>query len=95
MNLNYYQICTYKDKADKYAVRKFIINQKNEIISQQIMKASKDQAEKLMNNLKLYQYKCFPAYDFKHISYPNVNDVLQLKSPILSNDVDYTGFAKF
>jgi hypothetical protein len=94
-NYIFYQICTYKDKNNKYAIRKFVINEKSQILNIQNAKVSKESAEKLMTRLKLHEYKCFPAYDFDYIKYPNVNDVLQLRSPILGTNNDYSGYARF
>jgi len=92
----FYQICSFQNpETNKYHVRKFIINDKNEFTSVKEYKLSKSQYKKLLEIKKTNEYKCFSTYDLKNISYPNSSDILTLKSNMITNNHDYYGFAPF
>lgn len=95
-NTNYYQICTYKEpRTDKYCLRKFIINSKNEFIEMSEYLLTKKQIKKFYANKKPHEFKCYPSYNFDNIGYPNLGEVNLANSRILSNNHEYSGFAPF
>jgi hypothetical protein len=92
----YYQICTFPDQFNnKYHMRKFVINNDNEFIAINDYHLNKKQCKKFFSIKKPHEYKCFSCYSLEDINYPNMSDILMLKSDILSNDCDYSGFAPF
>ena len=92
----FYQICSFQNPhTNKYHVRKFIINSKNEFASIKEYKLSKTQYKKLLEIKKTNEYKCYSTYDLKNISYPNYSDILTLKSNMITDNNDYYGFAPF
>ncbi|CAH6421464.1 Hypothetical protein KVN_LOCUS279 [uncultured virus] len=92
----FYQICSFPDQfTNKYHMRKFVINSENEYIAINDYHLNKKQCKKFFSIKKSHEYKCYPSYNLDEINYPNISDILLLKSDLLSNDYDYSGFAPF
>ncbi len=96
-NINfYYQICTFPGpQTNKFHMRKFVINSKNEFIAINDYHLNKKQCKKFFAIKKPHEYKCYSVYSLDEVNYPNLSEVLTSKSDILSNSYDYTGFAPF
>jgi hypothetical protein len=92
----YYQICTFPNRqTQKYHMRKFVINSKNEFVAVNDYYLSTEQCRKFFSMKKPQEYKCYSVYSLDDIAYPNLAELLVSKSDILTNDYNYTGFAPF
>lgn len=86
---SYYQICTIKNSnTGKYAVRKAIFNEMNEIIKIYEREYSKDVLSKFMKTLKQNKFKTYPTNDLDQIAPPNYDDLYQCSSSLLNNNFD-------
>lgn len=93
---NFWQIATFiNPTANKYHVRKFIINTNNEFVGIKDYFINKKEMDKLMAKLKRNQYKLYSVYDLYKINHPCLADIMTLKSDILGADYNYYGFAPF
>lgn len=92
----YYQICTFQEpKNNKYQMRKFVINSRNEFLAINDFYLTKKQCKKFYKYKKQHEYKCFPMYNLNGVDYPTLADIITAKSDILSTDYNYSGFAPF
>jgi len=92
----FYQICSHQNPWDmRYYTRRFILNGNNDIVDVKEAHLDEAQYKKLLDKCSINQYKCYSAYNFENIDYPQTGDILALTSNILSSDVDYSGYAQF
>ena len=93
---HYYQICTFSNpKNNKYHLRRFSINNENDIVKSADFGLSKQQYKKFLSVKKQNEYKCISAYDCDMIDKPNLSDILIAKSDMISNNNMYYGYATF
>ena len=94
--LEYFQLCSFKNpKTNKHHVRKFVINNNNDIMQVKNYWYNSKQCKQLMKMRNQNQYKCLPMYDLVDAQYPMMADIIAARSKILSRDFDYSGFAPF
>lgn len=92
----FYQICAFPHpKTDKYHMRKFVINSKNEFLHTREYFLTKSQCKKFFKIKKQHEYKCYPVYTLNNINYPSLGEILDSRSSILNNNYDYSGYAPF
>lgn len=90
----FYQICQFKDpKTNKYSVRKFIINEKNEFVNVSTRKYTEAQAIEFFKTHRDNEYRAYATYDLDLVDYPNGGTIQALQSPLLNNNHNYYGFA--
>jgi hypothetical protein len=81
---SYYQICSMKNPlTNKYPVRKFIFNEKNEIINTLVKEYPKSRLEKFLEITPENKIRLFPTYDVSMIAYPNTDEILNAHSELL------------
>lgn len=90
---SYYQICMFPNKDNKFMVRKFTINGKNDFDKVKIYEVSRKLVDKLIKSKKKHQYKLYSTSDIKLVEYPKLADINLLKSDILNNHYNYSGYA--
>lgn len=92
----FFQLCTFVDPTtNRYHMRKFIINGKNEFSSIKDYRLKKKECKKFVQIRKPHEYKTYSQYDLNNVAPPNMQEVCTAKSNILGNDYDYTGYAPF
>lgn len=90
----FYQICIFKNKkSDKYHIRRYIIDENNNLFDIKENKLNDKQYSKLFTLRKPHEYKLYSTYTLEDIEHVNVSDILLANSDILSNNYDYSGFA--
>lgn len=95
-SLSYYQVCIFPDpKTNRFQVRKFILNRKNEFVKVKDYFISERRYKKLLNAKKVNQYKCYSAYDLQGVSYPSASDISIARSNMITEDNIHYGLAKF
>jgi hypothetical protein len=83
----YYQVCAFKHPStNKYDVRKFIINEKNEFISITKRKYNDAQYAKFFKEHRQNEYKLYATYNLDMIDYPKAGDIFLSQSSILNSD---------
>jgi hypothetical protein len=91
---SFYQIALHPNPKNKlYHVRKFKIDENDNISSMSEYNIPKNKYEQLIKSKKQNEYKQYSVFDLKSVGYPQRGDVLLLKSNILSSGNNYTGFA--
>ena len=94
--LSFIQIGSFPNpKTNLYHVRRFIVNQNNEIVGIKEYFLNKKRYDKLLRHKKRNQYKLYALYNLNVVNYPCASDILLLKSDILGSDYNYSGFAPF
>jgi hypothetical protein len=94
--LSFIQVASFPNpKTNLYHVRRFIVNQNNEIIGIKEYFLSKKRYDRLLQRKKRNQYKLYSVYNLNVVNYPCASDILMLKSNILGSDYNYSGFAPF
>ena len=95
-DFKYYQLCSFKNPwTQKYHIRRFIMNSKNEFTNIQELYINSKQYQRFVKTHKPNEYKMFGVYDLNQVAYPSLGDIAIIQSPILENDNGYGGFAKF
>lgn len=93
---SYYQIALHPNPKTKlYHIRKFKIDENDNITKMSEYNVQKSQYEQLIKSKKPHQYKLFSVLDLKNTNYPQKGDILMLKSNILASSTSYTGYASF
>lgn len=94
--VSFYQLATFPNpKTNKYLLRRFIIDENNNFKQIKHYQLSQTSYNKFLKLKKPNEYKLLAVYDFTSVNYPSVADILFLKSAILSNNYDYSGYAPF
>lgn len=93
--LKYYQIALYRNKQNKYQIRKFIINSYNEIIDVKSAYFNKNKIEKFVERKRKNSFRVYPVYSLETVSYPSASDISLARSEILTTDHDYTGYSPY
>ena len=92
----YYQVCVFKNtRIDKYEVRRFVVNARQEYIDITELQLSDRQCKKLFRSVPSNEYKCFSTNSLDNVEYPSTSDILVAQSVILGTNYDYSGHAPF
>jgi hypothetical protein len=92
----FYQICAFADpKTDRYHLRKYVVNGKNEFLAVQEYFLNKQQCRKFFDTRKDHEYRSYPVYSLNDVQRPAMTDILLSKSQFLNHDYSYSGFAPF
>lgn len=92
----YYQIAYYMNpETDLYHVRKFLIDDNNNIVNVTNVGLTKKQYKKFIKMISINQYKQYPVYSLDMVEYPTTSDFLVSKSTILNNNFSYSGYSPF
>jgi hypothetical protein len=95
-NYKYYQICSFVNPwTNKYHIKRFIINEKNQFVNIQDYRLEKKQYMRFVQACRPNEYKMFNIYDLNETAYPSLGDLTIVQSPILEVNSDYTGYAQF
>jgi len=95
-NLKFYQIGTFSDPSTrKYPVRKFILDGNNNFIDVRNYRLTFDQLKNFMSKKRETDYKLYSTCTLDDIPYPHSGDICLARSPILSDDQGYSGYAMF
>lgn len=90
----FYQICMYKNpKNGKYHIKRFVLNEKYDIIGMDEKFLNDKQYSKFFETHRNNQYKQYPAYNLELVDYPNPGDILHTQSPLLNSDNTYGGYS--
>lgn len=93
---SFYQIASFVNpKTNKYHVRKFVINNKNEFVNVKEYNLSNKQYVRFFNKKKPNEYKLFAVYNLSMVNPPSMAEILISKSDILAVNSQYYGFAPF
>lgn len=93
---SFYQIALYPNpKNNLHHVRKFIIDESDNIVRMSEYHIKPKYYEQLLKQKKTNEYKQYSVYNLETVGYPQRGDILLLKSNILSVNNTYTGFAPF
>jgi len=93
---NFLQIAEFMHpKTKHHHVRKFTINQSNEVINMKDYYLNKSKYERLLKKKKPNEYKLYSVYSLNDVNHPNASHILAMKSSILQTNHDYYGFAPF
>lgn len=90
----FYQLASFP-YDNRYHLRRFVLNGKNEFVHIQNFYLSKRQYKKFLLKKKNYQYKLYPVYDLDVAGYPTSGDIQMAKSSILSQNNEYYGYSAF
>src|SRR5690606_19156692 len=67
----FYQITTYPDpKTDRYHLRKFVLNNKDEFKAVNEYHLTKSQCKKFYSTKKRHEYKQYAVYNLNNVNYP-------------------------
>lgn len=95
----FYQICQFRNKvSNRYKIRNIIFDEMGEIVKIYEKHYTSDQCKILISSCKSHEYKIYPTWDLELVDYPNADDILKLKSPLVSSQIDdsnYGNYAKF
>jgi len=92
----YYQLCSFKNPYNgKFHIRRFVVNSKNEFISIEEKYIDSKKYKRFIQSHRLNEYKLHNVYDLNQIAYPSLGEITIIQSPILENNGDFGGFAKF
>ena len=92
--LSFYQIAIHQHPLTKlYHIRKFKIDENDNIINLSEYNIKKLHYDKLLTQKKNNEYKLYSVYNLNSVNYPTKSDILLLKSNILSTNNTYTGYA--
>lgn len=84
---DYYQICAFRNpKNDKFHMRKFVLDEKDNIMSVREYYLSERKCKQFFKTKNEHQYRCYPSYDLDNVNYPVMGDILAAKSPLLANN---------
>lgn len=95
-DISFYQISLHPHPKTKlHNIRKFKIDNDDNITSMSEHNITKLQYEQIIKQKKPHEYKQYSVYNLKNVTYPQRGDILLLKSNILSVNNNYSGFAPF
>ncbi|ARF09246.1 hypothetical protein Catovirus_2_195 [Catovirus CTV1] len=90
----FYQVCLYKDpNSNKYHIRRCLINEHCKFIGTEEKKVSEKKYQYFLKTKKQNEYKLYPTTNLELVDLPNPGDILQVQSPLLNNNNDYSGYA--
>lgn len=93
---SFYQMASFIDpKTNKYHLRKYTLNDKNEFVNIKEYQLTKKQYNRFFDKKKPNEYKLFAVYNLNMINYRTLAEILVAKSDILSCNYNYYGFAPF
>lgn len=92
----FYQICIFPNpKTNKFEMRKYILNGKNDVLDVKKYLLNKDQCKKFFEVKNSNEYKSYPQYYIDEVDGPTMADIFTARSAILTKNYDYTGYAPF
>lgn len=92
----YYQVCYYiNPESNLHDVKKYVINEDNDIISVSNFGLTKKQYKKFKMGMPLNKYKLYPTFDLNTTPKPSKSEFVMSKSSMINNNYDYSGFAPF
>ena len=92
----YYQVATFAEpRSKRHNMRRYAVNSNNEFVNASEYWLTEEQYQRFIASKKSYEYRGYPVYSLREISQPYLTDIMTMKSSILRNDYDYTGFAPF
>lgn len=93
---SFLQIASFEHPKNKlYHVRKFNINETNEFVNIKEYHVSKNKHNRLLRKKNKNEYKLYSVYSLNDVDYPNMSDILAMKSDILQSKYNYYGSAPF
>jgi len=92
----FYQFCTCQHPdTEKYYMRKFEVNEKNEFISVKRYRLTEKKLKEMIKKIPEHRFTLHSTYDFKGVDYPGMAEITLSRSDILGKASDYTGYAPF
>ena len=92
----FYQLASFPEPTyNKFHLRVFLINSKNEIIDVKTYWLSKKEKKHFCASKRCNEYKLYDVYNLGHVSHPTNYDLNTSKSNLLSYNDNYSGFASF
>ncbi len=93
---SFYQIAMFPyPKTNLYHIRKFKINSEHNITKMTEHNVKQKHYDLLLKQKKNNEYKLYSVFNLSTTPYPCKGDILLLKSNILSNNANYSGYANF
>lgn len=94
--IRFYQVAAFPNPTtDRYHVRRFVINGKNEFEDIKDHYLDKRRYRKFLQTRKKHHYKQYTVDDLDVAGVPTLSDILMAKSTMLDTDASYYGFAPF
>lgn len=87
----FYQFCQFKNDDGKYGSRKIIFDESNNIIEVTEKDHSYKTINKYISTHGSNKYKIFPVSNIARVDYPNVNDMIEVRSQMLNNTYTHYG----
>jgi hypothetical protein len=79
----FYQICTFPNpNTNKFHLRKFVINNRNEFVNTQEFYLSKRQCKRFYEMKNSHEYRNYPMYSLDDVPYPKASDITLSKSSL-------------
>lgn len=97
-NVVFFHLCRYPNPRDQmHQIRKFVINSKNELVDDKILRLTPENVIKFLKKYKKdIEYRVMPAFDFSDLNQlPSVDDVLKLRSCTLNEECLGSNYAPF
>ena len=79
--LKYYQLSIFPNN-NKYHIRRFTINELDDIVDIKEQLISKKQYDNFISTHKTHEYKLYSTYDLTSIQGPSLGDIHTAKSPL-------------
>jgi hypothetical protein len=92
----FYQICYLKNpQSKKHIVRVSEVDEQGNFVKIEERRYNDLQMAKFFRTHRPNCYKLYATYDLTLVDYPNSGSVLESQSPLLNQDNDMSGYAKF
>jgi hypothetical protein len=92
--IDFFQVSLFMNKKKKYHLKRFTLDSNNRFRSIKEYYLSTEQMDKFYKLKNQNSYKVFSTYNLNDISYPTSGDICLARSPILSQNTTYDGFAR-
>lgn len=94
--ISFFQVASFANPKTKlYHIRKFKINNQNEIIKVSDHHIKQNIYDEFLKQKKNTQYKMYSVYNIDMVSSPSQNDIDLSRSTILATNNTHTGYALY
>jgi len=83
--ITFYQVCHFENpETKKYEIKKYFVNQNNEIVNFKFFKLDKNEHDKFIKLKPPNKYKLYSVYSLSMIKNPTLDDIETSRSRILN-----------
>lgn len=91
----FYQFCQFKNPyTGEYGSRKVVFNELGSILKVYEKEYPAEKIETFIKKHNFNKYKMFPVNNIQYVEMPNANDMTELQSELLNNNVKSYGYQK-